>query len=284
MKKTSGILLINKPINMSSFYAVKKVRSLLGIKKVGHAGTLDPLAQGLLIIAFGKYTKLCEYLSGQDKVYETIIKLGETTTTDDAEGEIIAQKDCSFVTIDKIKSSIEKFVGTIPQVPPNFSAIKVNGKRAYAMARNNEHIELQARNITIHSIKLVYFDLPYVKVQVHCSKGSYIRSLARDLGNELTCGAYAYNINRLSSGSFKIEEATMFDHLTKDNIFSYVLSDTYLKNKFFTISLTQEQYENNKNQLFTDLNQFCLIEVDKKITAFAKKSLENIKIVNLLND
>ena len=105
MKKTSGILLINKPINMSSFYAVKKVRSFLGIKKVGHAGTLDPLAQGLLIIAFGKYTKLCDYLSGQDKVYETIIKLGETTTTDDAEGEIIVQKDCSFVTIDKIKSS-----------------------------------------------------------------------------------------------------------------------------------------------------------------------------------
>ena len=117
-----------------------------------------------------------------------------------------------------------------------------------------------------------------------CSKGSYIRSLARDLGNELTCGAYAYNINRLSSGSFKIEEATMFDYLTKDNIFSYVLSDTDLKNKFFTISLNQEQYENNKNQLFTDLNQFCLIEVDKKITAFARKSLENVKIVNLLND
>ena len=282
MNKKSGILLINKPIKMSSFFAVKKIRSLLGIKKVGHAGTLDPLAQGLLVIAFGKYTKLCEYLSGESKIYQTVIKLGEKTTTDDAEGEVLETKDCSLISKNDIEEAIKKFTGIIAQVPPNFSAIKINGKRAYAMARNNENIILQPRNIEIYYIKLISFNLPYVTLEVFCSKGTYIRSLARDLGDYLVCNAYAYNIKRLSSGSFNLNDAALLDDLTKENIYSYVLSDSDLTNKFFTLKITQEDWD-NKNLLPNNLQQFCLVEVNNKIVAFIKQSLDQAKIVNLLD-
>lgn len=280
MNKTSGILLINKPSNMSSFFAVRKIRSLLGIKKVGHAGTLDPLAEGLLIIAFGKYTKLCEYLSGQDKVYQTVIKLGESTTTDDAEGEVISQKDCTFVNEQSINNALEKFIGSISQVPPKFSAIKVNGKRAYALARNEQEVVLQPRNIQIYSIKLISFESPYVTLQVHCSKGTYIRSLARDLGEYLSCNAYAYHINRLASGNFNTQEARLFSEITKENIFSYVLSDNDLKNKFLTIKLSPQEWLNNKS-LSSNFEQFSLIEVDEKIVAFAKSNYGEVKFTNL---
>lgn len=282
MNKKSGILLINKPIKMSSFFAVKKIRSLLGIKKVGHAGTLDPLAQGLLVIAFGKYTKLCEYLSGESKIYQTVIKLGEKTTTDDAEGEVLETKDCSLISKNDIEEAIKKFTGIIAQVPPNFSAIKINGKRAYAMARNNENILLQPRNIEIYYIKLISFNLPYITLEVFCSKGTYIRSLARDLGDYLGCNAYAYNITRLSSGSFNLNDAALFDDLTKENIYSYVLFDSDLTNNFSTLKITQEDWD-NKNLLPNNLQQFCLVEVNNKIVAFIKQSLEQAKIVNLLD-
>lgn len=211
------VLLFDKDLGWTSFDLVSRVRNTLckktGIKKmkVGHAGTLDPLATGLMILCTGKATKQIEGFQAGEKEYIATLKLGATTPSYDMETEENKQNDFSFVTEERFKTALKKFEGEIEQVPPVFSAVKVKGKRAFDYARNGEVLKLQARKIVIKEIELLSFQLPTVTIRVVCSKGTYIRSLARDIGEELKCGAYLTGLKRTRIGEFKVENAMTVD-------------------------------------------------------------------------
>lgn len=208
---TDGILLIDKPTDMTSFGVVARVRRVLseqnGMKtKVGHCGTLDPFATGLLILCVGKECKHAGEYMKHDKVYEATIRLGQTSSTGDPEGEITEVNDKNPARED-IEKVIEKFTGKIKQTPPAHSALKVNGQRAYHLARQGKEVDIPAREVTIHSLELVEYNYPELKVRTHVSSGTYIRSLAQDIGEALGTGAYCTQLRRTSIADWKIENA-----------------------------------------------------------------------------
>ncbi len=211
------LLLINKPVNWTSFDVVKKLRYLLKVKKIGHAGTLDPLATGLLIIGTGKFTKKLNELQGLDKSYEGIIEIGKTTPSYDLETSFDNEVDWSKVTEKMLTLAKEKLTGEISQIPPAHSAIKVGGERAYKKARKNKEVKLEPRLVKIHSFEIDEMDLPEVSFKVSCSKGTYIRSLAHDFGQNLGVGAYLKKLVRTSVGEFKLSDATELDHFIREH-------------------------------------------------------------------
>ncbi|MFT5512497.1 MAG: tRNA pseudouridine55 synthase [Bacteroidia bacterium] len=201
-------LCIDKPLTWSSFHVVKKIRFLTKAKKVGHAGTLDPLATGLLIICTGKHTKIINTFQGQEKEYIGKFKLGVTTASYDSEEPEENEKPISTVTLEAIEQCVKaKFTGTIFQKPPIFSAVKVGGERAYAKARKGEEVVIKPKEVTIHSFEILKYDAPFIEFKIVCGKGTYIRSIARDLGEALGCGAYMSELRRTRIGEFKIEDA-----------------------------------------------------------------------------
>jgi tRNA pseudouridine55 synthase len=201
------ILLINKPLRWTSFDVVKKIRNLVKIKKVGHAGTLDPLATGLLIICTGKFTKkINEYMS-QEKEYTGTFTLGATTPTYDLESEPGNFRSTANISNDTIIAATKKFIGSILQIPPVHSAIKVDGKRVYELARKGEEVKLEPRKIFIKEFDIEKIEIPVVHFRVVCSTGTYIRSLANDFGEELGCGAYLSSLCRTRIGAFTITDA-----------------------------------------------------------------------------
>lgn len=218
---TEGVLiLVDKPVGWSSFDAVAKVRGATQIKKVGHGGTLDPLATGLLVIALGKATKQLESYSASDKTYRATLKLGNTTKTFDMESDEENLTDISHLTNEVIESAIASFEGVQMQMPPIYSAKKVNGVRSYELARRNEEVVLKAREINITNIKVNVIDLPYVVFDVTCSKGTYIRSLCNDIGERLGVGGYMSNLIRTRVMDFDLEDAIsgkVFHQMKKDN-------------------------------------------------------------------
>lgn len=207
------VLLIDKPLHWTSFDMVRKLRSLLQIKKIGHAGTLDPLATGLLIVCTGKFTKKINEYMAQEKEYSGHITLGAVTPTYDLESAPEQMKDFSFVTEEDIINATRQFIGEIEQYPPVYSAIKKDGVAAYELARRGEEVELKARKITIHQFDIVHIELPVVEFKVICSTGTYIRSLANDFGIAIGCGAYLSSLRRTRIGEFKVETATTVDTL-----------------------------------------------------------------------
>ncbi|HOZ30483.1 MAG TPA: tRNA pseudouridine(55) synthase TruB [Bacteroidales bacterium] len=215
--ETGEILVIDKQLRWSSFDAVNKIRFLLrgftGNKniKVGHAGTLDPLATGVLIICTGKATKLIEQIQNGDKTYEAGFQLGATTPSYDLETEINNTFDISGISTEQIEETVKSFLGTSYQTPPIYSAIQVNGKRAYEFARKGEKLELDKREISISDIKINKIDLPHVMLTITCSKGTYIRTLASDFGKRLDNGSFLYYLRRIRSGNFTINEAIKID-------------------------------------------------------------------------
>lgn len=221
------VLLFDKDLEWTSFDLVQRVRNNLcrkmGIKKmkVGHAGTLDPLATGLMILCTGKSTKLIESFQDKEKEYLATIKLGATTPSFDRETEEDSAKSYDHVTPEIFDKALQKFKGETDQVPPVFSAVKVKGKRAFDYARNGEELKLSPRKVVITEIKTENFSLPYVKIRVTCSKGTYIRSLARDIGEELKCGAYLTELRRTRIGEFEVENA-MNIHFFMENLDSFV--------------------------------------------------------------
>lgn len=200
------VLLINKPYDWTSFDVVRRIRNLIKIKKIGHAGTLDPLATGLLILCTGKYTKRINEYMAREKEYTGTIVLGATTRTYDLESIPENFKDCSHITQHQVADAALKFTGDIMQVPPIYSAIKKDGKRAYEFARKGHEIELQPRQITITEFSTTY-NHPEVKFRIVCSTGTYIRSLANDLGKELGCGGYLAELCRTRIGEFELKDA-----------------------------------------------------------------------------
>jgi tRNA pseudouridine55 synthase len=201
------VLLIDKPLGWTSFDVVRKLRHLIRIKKIGHAGTLDPLATGLLIVCTGKFTKRINEFMAQEKEYTGTITLGAVTPSYDLETEPVDHQDIGSVTLEQINKAIQQFSGSILQVPPAHSAIKLNGKRVYEMARKGQTVVLEPRRITISTFELVRFGEGVLHFRVVCSTGTYIRSLANDVGQALGCGAYLSSLRRTRIGSYSVEQA-----------------------------------------------------------------------------
>ncbi|MCB2292093.1 tRNA pseudouridine(55) synthase TruB [Clostridium algoriphilum] len=218
----NGILNVFKPTGMTSFDVVRKIRKISNVKKVGHAGTLDPEASGVLPVCIGKATKAIDYIMADFKVYETELKLGVTTDTYDREGKIIKESEVNW-SDEEITRVINSFIGEIKQVPPMYSALKVNGKKLYELARAGIEIEREARAIVIYSIDIKEINSPYVKFRVKCSKGTYIRSLCYDIGEALKCGGMMWNLQRTATGQFDIEDAINVNELNEENINKYII-------------------------------------------------------------
>jgi len=209
------IFLLDKPLDWTSFQAVNKMKYKLKREfnlpkkfKIGHAGTLDPRATGLLIVCCGKFTKKISEIQDAPKEYWTEIKIGVQTESYDTEKPEILNQDISHITEEQVKEALEKFVGEIDQKPPVFSAIKIDGKRAYNMARAGEEVEMKSRKTTIFYLNEITINFPMISFTVGCSKGTYIRSLAHDIGQELGVGAYLTQLRRTKIGEYKIEDAT----------------------------------------------------------------------------
>ena len=201
------VLLINKPLRWTSFDAVRKIRNLIRIKKVGHAGTLDPLATGLLIICTGKFTKKINEYMAREKEYTGSFTLGATTPTYDLESEPVNFKPFEHITSSLIKDAAARLTGEIMQVPPAHSAIKIEGKRVYELARQGKEVKIDPRKVTIKEFEITAVELPLVHFRVVCSTGTYIRSLANDFGEALGCGAHLSSLCRTRIGEFKLEDA-----------------------------------------------------------------------------
>ncbi len=205
--KAGQILLIDKPYTWSSFDVVRKIRNTIRIKKVGHAGTLDPLATGLLIVCTGKFTKRIEEIQGQVKEYTGIIELGKTTPSYDLETDFDSTTSIEHVSKENVLASRDAFIGEIEQFPPVFSAIKKDGVRAYEHARKGREVKLESRSVVIHGFELVKIDLPEVHFKITCSKGTYIRSIAHDFGQQLGVGGYLKSLRRTRIGDYLVSDA-----------------------------------------------------------------------------
>jgi tRNA pseudouridine55 synthase len=201
-----GILNVDKPLGYSSHEVVVVVRKLLSQDKVGHAGTLDPLATGVLLLCLGKATRVSQFLMDSHKTYRAAVRLGVSTTTHDREGEITAQSSVE-VGQDEVKVALGQFVGRIDQVPPAYSAVKVGGKRLYDLARRGVIVEVSPRPVDVYALRLVDWTPPDITLEVECGAGTYVRALARDLGEALGCGAHLTALRRTRSGQFTVEQA-----------------------------------------------------------------------------
>lgn len=221
MTHHEDMLLIDKPVGWTSFDVVAKIRGKIragytarGEKptkrqlRVGHTGTLDPFATGLLIILLGDACKRSDEFMKKDKVYEATIRLGQVSTTGDPEGEISDANSVKGLTLNRVKTVLEGFVGKIEQTPPMFSAIKINGQRAYKLARKGEVVEMPKRTVTIYSIELVSYSYPQLVIRTHVSSGTYIRTLAEDIGNALGTGAYCHELRRTKIADWDVADAT----------------------------------------------------------------------------
>jgi tRNA pseudouridine55 synthase len=209
------MLLINKPLHLTSFDVVQKLRNIIKIRKIGHAGTLDPLATGLLIICTGKFTKKINEYMAQEKEYTGTFTLGATTPTYDLEMEPENFKPYEQLTEQEIKSTTSKFTGEIQQVPPAHTAKKIGGKRVYEMARQGKEVIIEPRKVTIKEFEIITIDLPVIHFRVVCTTGTYIRSLAKDFGDALNCGAYLSSLCRTRIGEFSVTDALTIDDIQK---------------------------------------------------------------------
>jgi tRNA pseudouridine55 synthase len=206
-RELEGVLLIDKPCGLTSHDVVDKVRRKLKMKRIGHAGTLDPMATGLLIMLVGKATKLSQYLMSLDKTYEGTIKLGESTNTYDGEGEVMTKRSVPSLTLEEVAAVVSSYLGDQYQKPPMFSAVKINGQPLYKMARQGKEVERGPRFIRISRFDVVRFDSPEVDFSLDCTKGTYVRSLANDIGEKIGCGGYLSGLRRIASDKFNLNDA-----------------------------------------------------------------------------
>ncbi|WP_195987775.1 tRNA pseudouridine(55) synthase TruB [Clostridium sp. D53t1_180928_C8] len=220
----NGILNIFKPKGMSSFDVVRVIKKVAKTGKVGHTGTLDPEATGVLPVCIGRATKIIDYIMDSEKVYEVTFKLGIRTTTYDLEGEVLEEKDTSHLSDNDILTVIKEFIGEYSQVPPMYSALKQNGVRLYELARKGIEVEREGRLINIHNIEDIKIDNPYVSMKVTCSKGTYIRSLCYDIGENLGVFATMTELNRSKTSVFEQSKSINVNDLTEENIYDYIVT------------------------------------------------------------
>jgi tRNA pseudouridine55 synthase len=252
------IINLNKPGGITSHQAVEKVRRTVGMKKAGHAGTLDPLATGVLLVCVGEGTKVARFLSDLDKEYVAVVKLGEKTDTFDSQGEITEKSEGFSYEKEDMERILPRFVGAVEQTPPMFSAVKIGGKPLYKLARKGITVERQKRTVTVHEIEITGFDLPYFEMRVSCSKGTYIRSLCNDIGEIMGVGAHMTGLTRTRIGGFRIEDSITMIEL-EDLALLTEPGATANKRSFFSIddglghlreiSLTEKEFRKAKNGL-----------------------------------
>jgi tRNA pseudouridine55 synthase len=234
-----GLVVVDKSPGMTSHDVVARVRRLAATRKVGHAGTLDPMATGVLVLGVDRATRLLGHLMLTEKSYDATIRLGVVTTTDDAEGEVVSTHDTSDVREDDVRTELARFVGDIEQVPTAVSAIKVDGQRAYARVRAGEQVELKARPVTIHELVVHDVVLPEVRISVRCSSGTYIRAIARDLGAALGVGGHLTALRRTAVGPFDLSVARTLDELADD--FAVLPIADAARSTFPVVDLSDEQ-------------------------------------------
>lgn len=235
-----GLFIIDKPEGMTSFDVVRKIKRAAGTRKVGHSGTLDPDATGVLIVAAGRATRFLRYLVSDKKVYSFELVFGTQTTTDDSSGEVIHESDSSHITRPDLEAALTNFVGELDQVPPLYSAVHVDGKRAYALARAGEEFELEPRRVSIDSITLDSVELPVASLTVSCGAGTYVRSLARDIGLALGTHGHARAIRRVVAGEFCLDDATPLA-LIEENASDFILPSQRLVAHLGQRILTDEE-------------------------------------------
>jgi tRNA pseudouridine55 synthase len=238
----AGLVVVDKPAGMTSHDVVSRVRRLAGTRKVGHAGTLDPMATGVLVLGLERATRLLGHFTLTDKRYAATIRLGVTTTTDDAEGEVVETRATDAVTEGRVRDALASYVGEIDQVPSSVSAIKVGGKRSYARVRAGEAVDLPARRITIHAIDVLSADLPQVEIEVHCSSGTYVRAIARDLGAAVGVGGHLTALRRTAVGSFTLADARTLEALAEELMITPIADAA--RASFPVVDLDDEQAEN----------------------------------------
>jgi tRNA pseudouridine55 synthase len=247
----SGVLVVDKPVGLTSHDVVQIIRRGTSIRRAGHTGTLDPRASGVLVILIGPAVRLSEYVSASDKRYQATIRLGVSTDTYDAEGEYVepirptvSVKD---ITEDQFQDALRQFVGEIKQVPPPYSAVKVQGRKAYEIARNGEEVELEPRTINVYSLDLLEWSPPEAVVDVFCSSGTYVRSLANDLGKALGCGAHLVGLRRTKSGRFTLRDAVPLRRLqesfTAGNWYQHLIPAAEALGDWPMIELDADQVE-----------------------------------------
>lgn len=284
------VINLNKPKDLSSQQAVTKVRKLLSAKKAGHAGTLDPIATGVLIVCLNKATKITRFLSELDKEYKARVKLGERTDTYDLTGKLLEKKDPFSIREKDVMDVLKNFLGEMKQTPPMFSAIKIKGQPLYRIARRGIEIKRPDRLIQIYELELIGFDLPYIDLKIRCSKGTYIRTLCDDIGKALGVGAHVTALERTKVGNFRIEDSASIEELAfkKESIHSIdsaisfldeiILDEyTYLKVKkgMPVIMITENKFR----------NQYLRLKggTDKKLFAIGRVEDNRINIERLLN-
>lgn len=218
-----GVLVIDKPTDWTSHDVVAKARGLTGIRQIGHSGTLDPMATGVLVLCVGKATRLLEYLTGLPKIYQAGISLGATTDTYDATGTIIDQHALPELSTEALEQTLDEFRGEIMQTPPAYSAIKRNGEAQYKRARRGEEVVLDARPVTVYELSLVDFGDGVIQIRLTCSAGTYVRSIAHDLGVVLGCGAHLSSLRRMAVGPFGIDQAVTLQQLAEEDWHRFLL-------------------------------------------------------------
>lgn len=244
----SGILVVDKPVGMTSHDVVQIIRNGTGIRRAGHTGTLDPRASGVLVVLLGPAVRLSEYVSASDKRYQAIIRLGSSTDTYDAEGRVVQQSTSPLtITETQFETALKGFIGEIEQVPPAYSAVKIHGRKAYDLARKGEPVELEPRKIQVFHLEILEWAPPEVVIDAHCSSGTYIRSLAHDLGNTLGCGAHLVGLRRTKSGRFSLRDATplrkLQESFTSGNWYQYLIPAAEALGDWQALELNPEQVE-----------------------------------------
>jgi tRNA pseudouridine55 synthase len=243
----SGVLVVDKPVGLTSHDVVQVVRKGTNIRRAGHTGTLDPRASGVLVILIGPAVRLSEYVSASDKRYQAILHLGATTDTYDAEGKVTSSRPVDNITEEQFEEELQKFVGKIEQVPPPYSAVKVKGRKAYEMARNGEEVDLAPRTITVYSLELLEWAPPEAVIDVYCSSGTYVRSLAYDLGEALGCGAHLVGLRRTKSGRFTLRDAVplrkLKDAFEDGNWYQYLIPAAEALSDWPAVELTEEEID-----------------------------------------
>lgn len=222
MTLQDGFFIIDKPQGITSFGVIARLRKIFNVRKIGHAGTLDPLATGILVVAVGKATKQLKNYVGLDKEYEAEMKFGWVSDTDDSTGKLV-ERECKVFSIEQLEKVLMSFVGDIEQIPPQFSALKVAGQRAYKLARKGQKVELKPRKVHIYTLELLDFSWPFARIRVSCSTGTYIRALIRDIGSHIGCGAVMTALRRTKVGEYTLDQAVSLDKV--DNGFIYSVID-----------------------------------------------------------
>ena len=247
----SGVLVVDKPVGMTSHDVVQAIRNGTGLRRAGHTGTLDPRASGVLVILVGPAVRLSEYVSASDKRYQAIIRMGGKTDTFDADGKFTQDDRPINVTEQQFEDVLKTFVGEIEQTPPPYSAVKVQGRKAYEMARAGEEVELAPRKINVYHLEVLEWAPPEIVLDVHCSSGTYVRSLANDLGKELGCGAYLVGLRRTKSGRFTLREATPLRKLQEAFVtgswYQYLIPAAEALAEWTAVELSPDQVEEVKH-------------------------------------